>query len=306
MMKISVIIPTFNRGETLKKALVSLERQSVPKENFEVLIIDDGSFDNILTETSELIKKVNINTTLLVQKHSGPAKARNLGIQNAKYEIVLIINDDTICTNDLLSEHLNFHQKYHQIEAGVLGYVTWSPDIEITPFMRWLERRGPQFSYHKIKGEKAYWYQLWTCNISFKKSFLLENKLFDEDFPYAAWEDVELGYRLYKKGLRLYYNKKAVGFHYHYTDLDSMKNKMKIHGKSALIIKRKVPKKYCPPLVLFPYYQIFSIIDKILFIKPFSLFWEFLAKFTEKRYAWGGFYILLLIHYKLLGIKENL
>ena len=98
----------------------------------------------------------------------------------------------------------------------MLGYVTWSPEIKVTPFMRWLERGGPQFKYWTINNpQNVSWRHLYTANISFKRQFLLEDGFFDEDFPNAAYEDTELGYRLHQRGLRIVYNKRAVAYHYH-------------------------------------------------------------------------------------------
>ena len=91
-MKISVIIPTFNRKEILKIALLALNKQDFPLSDFEVIIIDDGSTD----ETNKLVEKMlpflGYKTVLLKQSNRGPAKARNQGIKKAKGKLVLIIN----------------------------------------------------------------------------------------------------------------------------------------------------------------------------------------------------------------------
>jgi len=243
-LAISVIIPTFNRKEKLfNKTLKALNNQNFPIDNFEVLIIDDGSSDG----TKEYFKKYKdfykYKIKYFYQENKGPGTARNVGIRQAGADILLFIGDDIIATPDLLKKHMDFHHEYPENNIGMLGYITWSPEIEVIPFMKWLENSGTQFSYYRLKhGDKIKEGFFWTCNISLKKSFLLNNNgFFDEDFPYAAYEDSELGYRLNKRGLILVYNKNALGYHYHYSDLSSIRKRMFIVGKSAVIFQSKHP-----------------------------------------------------------------
>ena len=174
------------------------------------------------------------------QPHQGPAAARNLGIREAHGELVLFIGDDIIATPNLLSEHLAWHKQYPEEHVAILGYVTWSPDIKVTPFMHWLENGGPQFKYWSIQNyQRVPYCHLYTANISFKRELLLKNGLFDEDFPYAAYEDTELGYRLNKRGLRIVYNKQAVGYHHHPTNLDDAMKRIRRVAESRQIFWQK-------------------------------------------------------------------
>ena len=76
-MKISVIIPTFNRKKTLERAIQSVMNQSLSP--FEILIIDDGSNDG----TEEWIKENFQNIKYIYQNNHGVSSARNIGIENA-------------------------------------------------------------------------------------------------------------------------------------------------------------------------------------------------------------------------------
>ena len=153
MIKLSVVIPTYNKPEIIKMTLESLEKQTLSKNQFEVVVIDDGSSVKVQRQIKSFLPNLNLNISFLTQAHKGPAAARNKGIKKAKGEIVLIINDDTIVTSSLLKKHYEFHQKNPKENFGLLGLVTWHPNLEITPFMYWLEHGGPYFSYHKIKGK---------------------------------------------------------------------------------------------------------------------------------------------------------
>lgn len=303
MIKLSVIIPTYNKPEVLKMTLEALERQTFPKNRFEVIVIDDGSLPGVRQKIKNFLSQIKLNLSFLVQNHRGPAAARNKGIKKAKGKIALIINDDTIATPELLERHYEFHQKHSFENFGLLGLVTWHPDLEVTPFMYWLEHGGPYFSFWPIKGKEAGWQRFWTCNISLKKNFLLKNGLFDEEFPYAAWEDVELGYRLGKAGFRLFYDKKALGYHYHPTTISSIKKKMRANGESAILLRGKLPDKFLPPLARSPKLAVF--LNNVFFSKPIVFLLEKLAFWAEKRVGLGTVFDLFLVHYRIEGVKSG-
>jgi len=153
----------------------------------------------------------------LHQENRGQASARNHGIREARGEIVLFGDDDIIPSGNLVSEHLGWHRNYPEASVGVLGHVSWSPEVHPTPFMEWLGLAGPLFDYHSLsRGMQVDVAHFYSNNVSLKVEFLRKNGTFDEDFRTYGWEDTELGYRLIRRGLRLLYNPNAVGYHYKY------------------------------------------------------------------------------------------
>lgn len=242
---ISVIIPTHNRKEILVKLLKALFHQSVPKEHYEIVVVDDGSTDGTETFIQSTLQSSPVEIRYFSQSNKGPAAARNLGIRQAKGDIVVIIGDDISVTSTFIEEHEKSHSNHTDMLIGILGYITWSPELTVTPFMHWLENGGPQFSYYQIEQRTdvtddivCYFY---TSNISFKKKLFENYGFFDEEFPYAAFEDTELGFRLRKAGLRLLYNKKAIAYHYHPMTLESVSRRMQKVGESMHILFRKQP-----------------------------------------------------------------
>lgn len=187
MKDISVIIPTYNREDILSKNLISFINQDYQPDRYEILVIDDGSTDRTEKVVEDIASTSDVPIFYIFQENKGPAAARNTGIKSCSGALVLIVNADIIATPTLISEHIRFHKLYPDDNVGVLGFVTWSPEIEITSFMQWLEHGGPQFSYHKIRGREAGWRCFWTCNVSLKRRFLSAHGLFDEEFPAAAW-----------------------------------------------------------------------------------------------------------------------
>lgn len=241
-MDISLVVPTYNRGEILKDFLLAVEDQTYPARKVEVVIVDDGSTDQTKDVVRERIRNGKVKIIFILQEHKGPAVARNLGVKKAKGEIILFLGDDILPTQKLLSEHVSWHKKFSQENIAVLGYVTWSPKLEITPLMKWLEESGTQFAYRDLQGKKETDYtHLYASNVSFKNNFLLKNGLFDQDFPFAAYEDLELGYRLKRKGLKILYNRNAIAYHYHPTNVKDLEGRMVRVGQSARILFQKHP-----------------------------------------------------------------
>ena len=303
MILISVIIPTFNKAKILQKSLIKYDCQSLDKRIFEIIVVDDGSAKNEKEKVREIIKGLRIKVLFFEQKHLGPAAARNLGIKKAKGKIVLLVNDDTIPSLDFIKGHLLFHWKHLGEEYGLLSYLTWDSGLEITSFMKWLENGGPYFSFNKLESKtEVGWERFWTCGVSVKKSFLLKAGLFDEQFPFAAWEDIELGYRLNRKGLKLFYDKSITAFHYHPTTLKSVKNKMLANGEALILLRKKIPKKYHQPLVKYPKLAIF--LDKLFLPKPFFEILENLAFFFEKKFVLHLLYTIVLLHYRIEGLRN--
>ncbi len=134
---ISVIIPTRDRAKVLEKALLAYKEQVLSQDEFEILVVDDGSTDATAQCVSSSAKG-QPNIRYLRQEKGGPAKARNLGIAEARGKLLLITGDDCIPDPSLLQEHIRSHKSKHNI--AVLGHVDWHPDITITPFMEYVGR----------------------------------------------------------------------------------------------------------------------------------------------------------------------
>jgi GT2 family glycosyltransferase len=152
----------------------------------------------------------------------GPGYTQNRGIREAQGPYVLLIADDVFLTSSALRAHLDYHVKYPDHEVAVLGRILQSPQLNQSVFLRtWKAYRLDNLTDQK---ELPY-YMFWACNISFKRDFMLRYGMFREEIGRAgaaAHEDVELGYRLYKHGLRIIHCREALGYHYHTTTLEDL------------------------------------------------------------------------------------
>jgi glycosyltransferase involved in cell wall biosynthesis len=217
MDALSVVIPTYNRAAVLKKALEAYRGQFAPQLIHELIVVDDGSTDGTETMVCESIRESPFPVRYLRQSNKGPAAARNYGIKEARSRLILFTDSDIVPDRDFVSQHAEWHRENPQTSAAVLGYVTWPADPKPTPFMRWYGEEGPLFTYGKFQNQREVSFSnLYTCNVSLKADFLRTCGLFDEEFKSAAYEDTELGYRLFRAGLKLLYNPNAIAYHYQY------------------------------------------------------------------------------------------
>jgi glycosyltransferase involved in cell wall biosynthesis len=242
-MNLSIIIPVYNQEKIILKTLNSLINQNIFVNNYEIIIVDDGSTDKTLKILNSFKEKRKDKISILktMNKH-GKGAARNLGIKNARNEIVILLDGDIIASKNLLIEHIKWHKKFFKENFAMLGHISWSPKLKVTPFMYWLEHGGGQLNFDRLKHNKEVDYKnFYTGNVSFKRNFFLKNGLFDEDFGREMYEDLELAYRLNKKGLKTFYNKKAKAYHYHQTDIEKYSKRMIAVARGAKILFKKHP-----------------------------------------------------------------
>jgi glycosyltransferase involved in cell wall biosynthesis len=106
-MKISVIIPTFNRGRQIPNLLRALELQSY--REFEVIVINDGSTDNTVGVLASFINHTSLAVRVYTISNSGRARARNFGVNQAVGDLMIFFDDDTRPNPDAVQSHLSCH-----------------------------------------------------------------------------------------------------------------------------------------------------------------------------------------------------
>ncbi|WPD22725.1 MAG: glycosyltransferase family 2 protein [Candidatus Electrothrix scaldis] len=243
-LELSILIPTFNRYAALQRTLQGLEQQSADKEKYEIIVVDDGSTDR----TAEVLEQFAAQTGLmfsyaLLKENGGPARARNIGLSMIRGKAVFITGDDIEPSKTLIERHLAFHEQHPEKEKALLGYVSFPEALQPNPFMLWLatEGRAYFFNYAALTpGKEAGPIFFYTCNVSVKTSLLEQSGWFDESFPYASHEDLELGYRLAEQGMRLIYDPAAEGFHWHMLTVQGITRRVYLMGYSARLFWAKV------------------------------------------------------------------
>ncbi len=239
---LSVIVPTYNRSAVLRKTLQAYAAQTWPAARFEVIVVDDGSRDQ--TEAVATSPIWPFRVMFIRQEHGGANAARNRGIAAASGDIVLLTGDDMVPAPDFLQGHAEFHRRHPDYQDALLGGIEWFPEIEITPLMRYVvsPEGGQQFSLHLARDGRADFRTFYTCNVSVKRRLLAtQNPVFDPAFRYPAYDDVELGYRLQKAGMRLHYRPQVVAYHNHPLTIDDFARKMRQAGCMAVVLAQKHP-----------------------------------------------------------------
>ncbi len=215
---ISVIIPTFNRWPILEETLAALAAQTM--REFQVIIVDDGSTDGTWESLAAWRRgHPELEIKAIRQANLKPGRARNRGLQEAAGDLVLFLGDDIIPRHDLLAQHLAKHQAVGET-IGVLGLTEWDDArMEVTPFLEFVNSDGPQFAYaHFRDGGDVFFTGFYTANISLPR-WVLGSEPFHPAFTFVDWEDIELGYRLSLRGVRLIYHAGARAAHFHPTSI---------------------------------------------------------------------------------------
>ena len=229
-IKISVQICSYNRWHLLKRSLEALFAQDLPKDEYEIVFVDDGSTDDSLSMARKLAETAPCRLKVLTKSNDGLSRARNLGINNCEGEIILFMDDDTFADPALLSIHLAEHAAHPR--AVVMGWVNHIEE---------LDPQGPR-KYVMADFSRSFF---WTSNVSVRKKFVDEVGGFDDDFREYGWEDMELGYRLKRLGLERVVNEKAIVSHYkppkQKKDLPNMLRQAESSARSALIYIKKRP-----------------------------------------------------------------
>ncbi len=232
----SVVIPTYNRLDMLLRVLDSLDAQQDAPE-FETIVINDGSKDD-----TDRVMSQRKGILFRTQPNGGPGRARNHGVSLASGTFVIFIGDDTVPEPRFLAEHARVHRESNDDALlACLGYTGWPHGERVTAFMDYINDYGLQFGYKLIKdGDVIPYNFFYTSNISIDRQLLVDHP-FDTTFPSAAWEDIELAYRLDHKGLKIRYNEKAVTRHHHPMTIDSFAKRQYTVGKSGAIFYGKHP-----------------------------------------------------------------
>jgi hypothetical protein len=158
--------------------------------------------------------------------------------------LVLFLDDDVVAAPGLVSSHLCMHEEAADPRLGILGLVDWDPVLRVTAFMRWLDGSGLQFAYRTWLREgpvEPPFAAFYTANLSLPRWLLAAAGGFDERFPHANFEDIELAWRLTKLGFRLQYRATAVAYHSRPIDLPAFCVRMANEAESAAVLRAIQP-----------------------------------------------------------------
>ena len=221
--KISVIISTYNRDELLRRTLHELTRQTLPADEFEVIVSDDGSSDKTRETADSFSGQLQLKYHFQEDLGYRLATARNQGARLATAPVLCFLDTGALAGPGFLRSHLAEHSD-DKVHAGVMGYVygyhpfneplkaatdlirTLSPAEVVARFgddpgfidMRYnhFVRCGFDLSNRAIP-----WNLFFGGNCSVRADDFWDVGGFDESFIGWGGEDMELAFRLYRRGL---------------------------------------------------------------------------------------------------------
>lgn len=221
---ISVVVPTFNNGLFLRSVWSALMRQTLPREDFEIIVIDDGSVD----DTSETLSRrmaegPAINATLAYfprraarrvgDDHYRAGIARNLGARLARGEWLLFLDSDILVPEDFLEKLrpvLGTHdviqcERYHIRPEFCRREVAYAEiDFKSQVFVEDAPYWGPFFACRDWAALPHFWKYTCTYALALRKDDFVSVGRFKRNFTTYGFEDVDLGYELAKRGKRFH------------------------------------------------------------------------------------------------------
>jgi chondroitin synthase len=227
-MGVSIVIPVYNRSIEVDYVLAGLKHQSYPKELMEVVIADDGSKEDISIVYSKYKKYFSIKYCRQEDKGYRLAEARNMGIKNASYDNIIILDSDAIPNEQLVEKYMEyFHVNRNIAMFGLRYYVSVAnldPDsyAQDKNLILKAEKIQSENTVATTNGETGYssdWREEHIKKTNGAKSEALPyrflvgancaftREVFDRvdgyctDFRDWGYEDQEFGYRLQKAGV---------------------------------------------------------------------------------------------------------
>lgn len=226
-MHISIVIPTFNRARLLAQTLPSLAAQQLrPGLSYEVIFVSNGSPDDTGQVIAEaMAQHTGVFRYFRIEATGGPSAPRNRGIREATGEVVVILDDDVRPDPDLVLRYAEFHASHPAPHIAAVGE-TYVPAHLLDDPMSLFH----VFPYDDIRHHNPVSYlYFWTCNVSFKRAFMLEHGMFDEKFLYN--EDVICGHKLNRAGMELHFVEAARGEHLHQLKASGLPAKGRFTGR---------------------------------------------------------------------------
>jgi GT2 family glycosyltransferase len=236
LLRISVVVPTYNRLDTLRHVIPALVAQELRPEAFEVIVADSLSTDGTAAYLAE-VARTSPNVRHLPGPYTGRASARNAGIAAARAPIVLFTDADIIASPDLLERHLARHAQGRP--KAVIGC-----EIQVDSYDAYLRKsRNPALRdpLHPPTRKRLSWLYFMTGNASVGRADLDRVGRFDEAFTGYGHEDLELGYRLQHAGVPIEYAPEAVNYHWHPVPYDQQQGRMELAGRSTVRFFSKHP-----------------------------------------------------------------
>ncbi len=234
-LELSIVVPTYNRANSLETIYKSLVNQKLDRSIFEIIFINDGSSDETLEKLEELGQKYNKNKEIIIrvltQDNQGQAVARHHGVQASFGRVLIFLDDDMELQNDnFLQAHFDCHQQ--ESLAVVYGAILPPKNNPKRPAFEYFYEKSissmyQAFLFGLVKPDGQHFF---SANVSMSKQIYNDAGGFDSNYRHA--EDREFGLRIMNKTTANFvFCPKAAAYHNSTTGrFSSFINRARLYG----------------------------------------------------------------------------
>ena len=239
--RFSIIMPTFQRRETVVSSVQALAHQSFEGE-FEVIVVVDGSSDG----SAETLRSVSrpFACKVIEQPNQGAASARNRGAANATGEVLLFLDDDMEADPTLLQQHDRSHKEGAEVVLGHVPLHPKSPQNFLSDGVgAWADDRARQLSQ---AGNKLRAFDVLTGQLSIRREIFEALGGFDTNFTRGGAfgnEDLDFGVRLMNGGYRLVFNPAAISYQRYVVSFRQHLDQWRDVGRADVSLARRHPEQ---------------------------------------------------------------
>lgn len=290
-MNASIVIPSYNSLNFLKRTLSALEKQDIGFDRFEVIVVVDGSTDGTDYYLKNYEGAINL-IPITNSKNLGRARSRNRAIEASKNEVIIFLDSDIEVNSDFVRLHMEQHERK---KIACVGKVLFSPEIIKNRFMRYLDSRG---AARMVDGETVPGKYFRTTNSSVPRDVLAKIGNFDEKFTHYGGEDSEIGMRISEQ-ISIIFLEKAIGFNHHKRTLDQTMEVIREYGRFSLPYLLEKHPEFSKDVKIysgskevlyslfcsFPIYLVIKLISKLNIVPSFVYSYLLMRSYRE------GFYL---------------
>jgi glycosyltransferase involved in cell wall biosynthesis len=232
-MNVSVVIPSFNRGEKIRPTIEALLHADLAGiAPVEIIVVDDGSLTALEPIVTSYTPPPGVDLRCLWQANSGPAAARNTGFRQTRGDIVLFIDDDIVLPPNLINLHVTLHRQHP-------GSVICGPSVPPDSFLALPEYDGLN-ALNPAAAAASPSEMLRTDVLAAsghlsveRKTFAVEGGVYKGDLETPAAEEMELTHRLRQRGIPVLFAMHAVAIHLQPIDVRTVCRQQYKHGRGV-------------------------------------------------------------------------
>ncbi|HKT61203.1 MAG TPA: glycosyltransferase [Gemmatimonadales bacterium] len=236
--RLTVVVPTYQRRDSVLRLLGSLAAQTAPAGAFDVVVAVDGSTDG----TADAVRRyaAPFSVTVVEAPNRGRARACNGGVRAATGDLLILLDDDMEAAPGLVEAHARAHGRTAPRAVVGAAPIVTSPDSP--PFVRYMAD-GFQTRLDRLgrPGYRLRFRDTYTGNFSVRRDVFQSVGGFDESFQVYGHEDYELALRLEKLGVELAYSQEAVAWQHYEKSFGGFARDAIARGRTAVLFAGKHP-----------------------------------------------------------------